>query len=55
MEQREHPPGCRVAGEVDIDEIAVGRVPTLARERNARGRAQRRIDGLQMAAGQPPG
>ena len=54
MKQREQPPGCRIAGEIDVDEIAVGRLPALARERKARGRAQRSIEGLQVPARQPP-
>jgi hypothetical protein len=54
VKQRELPAGARVSGEIDVDEIAVGRLPALAREREPRGRAQRRIDRLQVPARQPP-
>ena len=37
------------AGEIHVDEIAVGALPALARESDARRREKRRGDGLQMA------
>jgi hypothetical protein len=55
VKENEKPRRTRVAGKVDVDEIAVGRAPALAGQRDGRRRAQRRIDGLEMPAGQPPG
>jgi succinyl-CoA synthetase beta subunit len=48
VEQDQPPRGGRVAGEVDIDEVAVGRVPALALELDARRRAQDRENGLEV-------
>src|SRR5688572_8584366 len=55
VKQHELRAGARVAAEVDVDEVAVGAIPALAPQRRARRRKQRRHDGLQMPAGQPPG
>ena len=46
VEEHERP---AAAGEVDVDEIAVRRVPALAHERRARARRERGSDGLQVA------
>ena len=46
VEKHERP---AAAGEVNVDEVAVGRLPTLAHERHARPRPQCRRDGLQVA------
>src|SRR5690606_25403906 len=42
------------AAEVDIDEIAVGRLPSLPAQRYAARRQKRGNDRLQVAARQPP-
>ncbi|HVJ12813.1 MAG TPA: hypothetical protein VNC62_14685 [Burkholderiales bacterium] len=49
MEQREALRRRRIAGEVDVDEVAVGRVPALARQPYPRRRRERRADRLQVA------
>jgi len=45
VEQHQRP---AAAGEVDVDEIAVGRLPALADERRPRARPQGGSQGLQM-------
>jgi hypothetical protein len=49
VEQREALRRRRIAGEVDVDEVAVGRVPALARQPYPRRRRERRADRLQVA------
>ena len=40
--------GLRIAGEVDVDEIAIGRIPALARKADGRRPKQRRHHGLKV-------
>jgi hypothetical protein len=49
VEEREALRRGRVAGEVDVDEVAVGRVPALPLQVDARRRRERRADGLQVS------
>jgi hypothetical protein len=49
VEQRHALRRRRVAGEVDVDEVAVGRVPALALQPYARRRRERRADRLQVS------
>jgi hypothetical protein len=57
MEQRDQrSTGVLVpTGPIEVDEIAVRRIPALAPIRDARRRRQRGKNCLQMAAWQPPG
>src|SRR5687767_1295778 len=55
VEQRDAPRRSRFAGEIDVDEVAVGRVPAFALEREPRRRPQRGVNRLQVAAREPPG
>jgi hypothetical protein len=49
VEQRDALRRRRIAGEVDVDEVAVGRVPALALQPYPRRRRERRADGLQVS------
>ena len=55
VEQHQQARGSPLAGEVDVDEIAVRRFPALALQCDTGRRMQRRVDGLQVPARQPPG
>jgi hypothetical protein len=49
VEQDQAPRRARVAGEIDVDEVAVGRVPALPLEARARRRRERGLDRLQVS------
>ncbi len=49
VEQHHQAGRLRIPGEVDVDEVAVGRVPAAALESCRRLRQQRRRDGLEVA------
>src|SRR5207302_4256621 len=55
VEQHQQARGRALTGKVDVDEIAVRRFPALALQCDASRRMQRRVEGLQVPARQPPG